>query len=94
MKVERVTIQIRRPTYNDPGQISEGFYTFDGTTLTMTKPDGTPIGEQFTLKLKPGDNPAAIAGILTRRVRRSMLGTSADEEAFGRPLNYDNPGIA
>ena len=95
MEVHRVTIQLRRPTVGDPGQISEGFYTVSDGILTMTNPAGEPVDpDQFRHTLKPGDDPAAIAGILTRKVRRHVLGITETEESFGRRLNYGPSGIA
>jgi hypothetical protein len=95
MTVHRVIIQIRRPSFGDPGQVSEGYYTVQDGVLVMTHEDGEPVSpDQFRHTLKAGDEPAAIAGILTREVRRYMLGITKAEEAFGRPLDYGNSGIA
>ena len=95
MIVHRVIIQIRRPTLGDPGQVSDGYYTIAGNVLTMTHPDGEPVSpDQFRHTLKDGDDPAAIAGMLTRKARRFMLGISETEEAFGRPLGYVDLGLA
>lgn len=95
MTVHRVTIQIRRPSGNDPGQISEGYYIVKENTLIMTHSDGEPVDETlFRRELRPNDNPAALAGVLTREVRRHMLGISKDEESFGRVLPYANQGVA
>lgn len=95
MTIHRVIIQIRRPTETDRGQVSEGYYTITDGVLTMTRPDGEPVAEgQFTHILKPGDSPVAIAGILTRRARRYLLGISEESEAFGRRLEYTSTGVA
>jgi hypothetical protein len=95
MTVHRVIIQIRRPSGDDPGQVSEGYYVVHDGVLTMTHEDGQPVSpDQFRHTLKAGDDPAAIAGMLTRRVRRFMLGITETEEAFNRPLGYGNLGIA
>lgn len=95
MTVHRVIIQIRRPTTTDPGQVSEGFYVIQDGVLIMTHGDGEPVSpDQFRHTLKEGDNAAAIAGILTRKARRYLLGTTEEEEAFARPLAYQSNGIA
>lgn len=92
--VHRVIIFLRHPSGSDPGQASTGYYTIDGDQLVMTHPDGEPVSpDQFRHKLKAGDDPNAIAGILTRQVRNFMRGISSAEEAFGRPLNYSDAGI-
>lgn len=93
-EVHRVIIQIRRPSGDDPGQVSEGFYIVKDGVLIMTHGDGRPINDEFRHVLKPVDDPAAIAGMLTRRVRRFMLGISEAEEAFNRPISYGNFGTA
>lgn len=95
MIVERVIIQIRRPSGDDPGQVSEGYYIVNEGMLIMTHSDGEPVDDtMFRRKLRPDDNPAALAGVLTREVRRHMLGITKDEENFNRPLGYSNSGIA
>lgn len=95
MIVHRVIIQIRRPSLGDPGQVSDGYYTVAGNVLTMTHADGEPVDpNQFRHTLKAGDDAAAIAGMLTRKVRRFMAGISETEDAFNRPLGYENLGLA
>ena len=95
MTVHRVIVQIRAPSPLDPGQVSEGFYVVEGGVLIMTRPDGSPVDpDRFRHVLKDGDSPAAIARVLTKLVRRDLLGLSADEEAFNQPLHYPRPGVA
>lgn len=103
MTVHRVIVQIRRPSEFDRGQVTEGFYVIEGDTLMMTAPDGGPImgsdglpvdPDQFRHVLKPGDEPGAIAGMLTKKVRRHILGISETQESFGRSLIYEKSGIA
>jgi hypothetical protein len=94
MTVHRVIIFIRQPSPGDPGQVSDGYYVLNAGELVMTHSDGEPVSpDQFRHTLKPGDDPAAIAGVLTRRCRRFLLGISEAEEAFNRPLGYSNAGI-
>ena len=94
MTVHRVIVQIRAPSPLDPGQVSEGFYVVEGGVLIMTRPDGSPVDpDRFRHALKDGDSPAAIAGVLTKLVRKSLAGMSEDEERFGRRLSYQPAGI-
>lgn len=94
-EVRRVVIQLRKPSDRDVGLVSFGFYVIDGETLIMTYATGEPVSpDQFRHTLKAGDDPNAIAGVLTRQCRRFLLGISEAEEAFGRPLGYANSGIA
>jgi len=94
-EVHRVITGIRRATGSDPGQVSIGYYTIQDGILTMTHEDGEPVSpDQFNHQLKPGDDPPAIAGVLTKQARRFLLGMSETEEAFNRPIGYSNSGIA
>lgn len=93
--VHRVVIQLRKPSGSDPGQVSDGFYTITDGVLTMTRPDGEPVDpEQFRHTLKPGDDANAIAGMLTHRVRKILLGITDEQAAFGRRLDYPSSGVA
>jgi hypothetical protein len=95
MTIHRVIIFISHPSAGDPGQASEGYYVIEDGELIMTHSDGEPVSpDQFRHRLKAGDDANAIAGILTVQVRRLMLGITKADEAFGRPLNYGNSGIA
>lgn len=99
-EVRRVIIQLRKPSDRDVGLVSFGYYVIDGETLVMTFATGEPVNPdqdgkgQFRHTLKAGDDPNAIAGVLTRQCRRFLLGISEAEEAFGRPLGYSNSGVA
>jgi hypothetical protein len=97
MIVHRVIVQIRKPDgIDDTGQISEGFYIVEDATLIMTRGDGTPVDERlYRHELRDGDNPEAIAQVLTRKIRRQKLGLTDDSpEGFNRPLRYGRQGIA
>lgn len=94
--------EIRRVvSYLGPDQIAEGFYTFDGSTLTMMGDDGkgnwSPIvldGENVTETL-PGSSPdqaEAVAKKLTKRIRRAFRGELV--EGFSRALTYENESFA
>jgi hypothetical protein len=96
-KVNHVFVQIRKPdSADDTGQVSEGFYIVDGTTLIMTRGDGTPVdGRMYRHELRDGENPEAIAQVLTRKIRRQKLGLGdGSPEGFNRPLRYGRQGIA
>jgi hypothetical protein len=66
----------------------------------MVAPDGSPLEDRQgvpvikTHILRPSDSAEAIAKVLTRKVRRQMLGLTETEEAFGRPLIYSHNGVA
>jgi hypothetical protein len=100
MRIERVTVQLRRPVGTDPGQVTEGFYTVRDGVLTMVRADGgalidkngNPVGKPYSLK--NGDSADAIARVLTKQVRRQMLGMTEKEETFSRKLNYKQNGVA
>jgi hypothetical protein len=90
-----VTSDIHRVvSYLGPDQITEGFYTFDGSTVTMMCDDGKGNWSPMTL----GDTPVtetvapehveAVAKKLTRRIRKAFRGEIV--EGFGRRLTYEN----
>jgi hypothetical protein len=94
-EVQSVTVQVRAPTDNDPGQVTTGYYTVADGILTMTQPNGEPVigeqGERFTQSISADDNVRAIAGLLTRKVRRAIRGETEFQERFRRPLQYGAP---
>ncbi|MDB5611341.1 MAG: hypothetical protein JWP25_8241 [Bradyrhizobium sp.] len=96
--VHRVWVQIRKPdgSDDDTGQVSEGFYVIEGTTLIMTRGDGSPVDAQlYRHELRDGDNAEAIAQVLTRKIRRQKLGLGDDSpEGFNRPLHYGRSSVA
>lgn len=93
-EIKGVSVQLQRPTGpDDVGRITEGFYTVSGNVLTMTYADGSPV-EGFTFTLKPDDDAESIARVLTRKVRRQVLGLTEEGEAFNRQISYANTGIA
>jgi len=84
---KQVTVQVRGPRGDDPGQISYGYYTIEGDLLIMTdgeKPVRRMNGDLVTRRLKPGDDPDAVARLLTKDFRRHIHG----DTDFDRPLNY------
>ena len=100
-EVQHITVQIRRPTGDDPGQVTTGYFTLADGILTMTTSSGVPIrrattGERFTCKIKPGDNHVAIAGQLTLQVRDELRGENRPGavKGFNRQLDYPKSGVA
>jgi hypothetical protein len=100
-EVKTVTVQVRGPKGDDPGQVAMGAYTLEDGVLTMTDPSGRPIrkaatGERFTCKVKPGDNHVAFAGQMTLEIRGMMRGENAPGtvKGFNRQLDYPKSGVA
>lgn len=93
--VERVVVQVRAPSGNDLGQVTTGYYIVEKGMLTMTRPDGTPVDEdRFRHQLAADDNARAIAGVLTKQIRREAIGNSEAPEGFNDPLRYDRSAFA
>lgn len=89
--VNRVAVQLRRPSGDDPGQVTTAYYIVRGGELVMTRGDGTPVdADRFRHKLEPGDNPGAIAAVLGKQIRREALKITEAEEQFYAPLDYGN----
>jgi hypothetical protein len=83
--------------YLGPDQVVEGFYTFDGKTVTMMGDDGKgsrvpmmlddePVSERAT-----PETAVAIAKVLTKRIRKALRGETV--EGFGRRIDYSDQGI-
>lgn len=104
MTPKSVIATIRGATEDgDPGQVTNGFYVVEDGVLIMTKPDGKPHsgpdGKPIQNKthrhtLRPGDNPDAIASVLTKKIRRETLGLTEEQESFRGKLKYGPLGIA
>jgi hypothetical protein len=77
-EVHRVTVQLRSPSGTDPGQVTFGFFVIEDGRLVMTDENGVKVrkkyGDLYTHVLKPEDDPHAIAGILTRKIREQVYG--------------------
>ena len=95
-EVQTVLVQLHGSSGEDPGRITEGFYTLDGDKLVMTYADGRPVDEyMFRAALKDGGNPKSIAGLLTKDVRLHIMGLTKEQDAFfSRPMNYGPSGVA
>jgi uncharacterized Zn-binding protein involved in type VI secretion len=97
-EVKTVTVQVRGPKGDDPGQVAMGAYTLEDNILTMVTPDGRPIrrtnGEPFRCKLQPGANCVGIAGQMTLEIRGMMRGENSPGavKGFNRQLDYQNTG--
>lgn len=94
-----MTTEIRHViSYLGPDQVTEGFYTFDGVTLTMMGSDDkgnwSPMildEEPVSEKVAP-EQVEAVAKKLTRRIRKALRGETV--EGFGRALNYEREVFA
>lgn len=98
-EVYSVTVQIKAPKPGFPGQVCHGCYTLADGVVTLTDRDGHPVqdpqGKLYTRKLSPGATvaDADIAGrSLTKEFRLALLGKTASNERFSRPLNYPKRG--
>jgi hypothetical protein len=94
-----VTSEIRRVvSYLGPNQVAEGFYTFDGSTLTMMGDDGKGNWSPMFLDEEPvtetvtPEHAEAVAKKLTRRIRKAFRGETV--EGFGRALTYEREAFA
>lgn len=93
MTVHSVTVQIAAPAADDPGQVTEGFYTVEDGYLQMVYRDGRKLENPlYRVKLHDGANVKAIAGNLTRSIRTEMLGEKV--EGFTRNLSYPKASYA
>lgn len=75
-------------------QITEGFYTIEGETLTMVYADGRPVivdGQRVTANTK-GMDARSLAVVLTKGIRSKLTGERVP--GFNRALDYENGGIA
>ena len=96
MKLNHLTIQIRAPRGDDPGQVAEGIYTLDDGVVSLTDRYGVPVvdrdGKTYTQKLEAGENPYAIACRLTREFRRAFRADKKHVAGFTGPINYPKLG--
>ena len=99
--IHHVTVQLDPPKDDFPGRVTEGYYVIDpfddgsGGVLVMTHNDGKPVDPvEFRHILEPSDNPTAIAMMMTRKVRRHLLGLSETQEKFARKIEYPKMGAA
>jgi hypothetical protein len=96
--IRGVTIQLT------PDSVAEGFYTYDGETVTMVKRDGSPadIDDEPVTEASHPDHVTTVARRLTRKIRKSLMGGTPEGFGAGEsvryrgidPLPYPNSGIA
>jgi hypothetical protein len=78
-----------------PEKIVEGFYTYDGETVTMVNRDGSLvlIDEQPVTEASHPDHVTITAKRLTRNIRKARLGDIVPGFEKRR-LEYSHEGIA
>jgi hypothetical protein len=98
-EVYSITVQIKAPARDFPGQVCHGCYTFADGVVTLTDCDGNPVrdgqGQQYTRKLPPGStlvDAENAAGALTKEFRLALLGKTKSSERFSRRLTYPKVG--
>jgi hypothetical protein len=69
---------------DDAGEVSEGWYSIDGKTVTVTNKSGGYVGSR---KMAEGENPKTVARELLRE-KKVPEGTD-----FNRRLDYPNAGL-
>jgi hypothetical protein len=88
-EIHYVTVQIGE------NRVIEGFYTIEGSEITMTYQDGEPVlvnNEKVQMKLSEGTTPRMLAGRMTREIRRALAGETVD--GFTGPLRMPQAGFA
>lgn len=98
-EVHSVTVHIKLPTRESPGQVCHGCYTIIDNVVTLTDRIGHPVrdgsGKLYSRKVEPGSVDAhGLAGVLTKEFRLALLGKTKSSERFSRPLTYPKTGIA
>jgi hypothetical protein len=98
-EVYPITVEIKPPKGDFPGQIADGFFTFVDGVVTVTDRNGVtaedPHGKVYTRKLDPGATFAdahSAANFLFREFRLVVLGKTPSSERFSRPLEYRDKG--
>jgi hypothetical protein len=69
---------------DDPGQISEGWFSIDGKTVTVTNKSGGHVGSR---KMAEGEDARVVAKQLLRE-------KTPEAEGFNRRLDYPRAGLA
>jgi hypothetical protein len=77
-------------------RVAEGFYTIANGLLTMVYSDGEPVmlddGSRVEHHLQPEDNVRKVAGHLTIKIRKALMGERV--EGFSSPIDYPPAGVA
>ena len=79
-EIHKVTVQVRAPRGNFPGEVAEGWYCIVDGCLVMTDADGKPIDSEKH-HLTSGQDARLLACRLVRRRRAGPRG-------FGDKINY------
>jgi hypothetical protein len=69
---------------DDPGEVVEGYFSVDGSTVTVTDKSGGYVGSSAMLE---GENPRVVA-------KRLLREKAPEAESFNRRLSYQNAGLA
>jgi hypothetical protein len=98
-KVHPVTVEIKPPRGDFPGQIADGYFIFVDGVVTVTDIDGNPVQDQhgklYTRTLAPGATHAdahSAANFLFKDFRLAVLGKTPSSEKFGRRIEYNDRG--
>jgi hypothetical protein len=86
--VQEVLVMVRRPSDNDPGEVTTGYYVIEDNTLQMTDQNGMPLKDSARVTLDPESNVKSIASSLTRKRWDETRG------CFWRRLSYEPSSIA
>jgi hypothetical protein len=87
--VNRITIQLRRPSGKDPGKIAEGWYCVNADNVVVLCDEaGRPAGTEKH-ELGPDGDARLVASMLLRK-REKASRSSGD---FNRPLRYPKIGF-
>ena len=85
--VNRITLQLRRPSGKDPGKVLIGYYMVVEDAVVITDENGKPTGSEKHHLSADGD-PQIVACRMLRR-QQNAKGSSGD---FNRPLQYQKIG--
>jgi hypothetical protein len=79
-----ITLQLKRPRDDDPGQIDEAWFVVDGDCVQFTVRDGRPLpGEDHRRALRPNETARECAVRLLRARSRNR-----PARPFNRTLRY------
>jgi hypothetical protein len=80
-----ITVQLRRPSEDDPGAVAEGWYRCDGNVVQLTDRYGNPLaGDKNTRRPREGQTARECAVQLLR----SKATTYRASKPFNLPLRY------
>jgi hypothetical protein len=97
-EVVKVTVQIKPPKGEFPGQVVYGYYTLQDGVVTLTDPAGKPAGDEtgrkYSHKLRPEEDSRAVACRLTKELRLALRGNSAPVNGFEGKIQYPKIRVA